>query len=100
MDVVILDKFEVKTTKTGKYLITGTKGYRVILNNRYDAIKHCNYLNKQEHELELFRNQNIEYYTTLTKIKMVTDQIHAECGELHILELAIRIKKLIRDALP
>ena len=93
-------KFEVKQTHDGRYQITGTKGYRVVLNNRFDALKHCNYLNKTNHDMETFRQQNIQYYTTLTKIKMLSEQIQPESGEIHVLELAIRIKKLIRDALP
>ena len=92
-------KFNVKTTSDGRFMITGTKGYKVIMNNRYDAIKHCNYLNRIDHDLEIFREQNIEYYTTLSKVKMLAEQIKVECGELHILELAIKIKQLIREVL-
>ena len=93
-------KFEVKQTNDGRWQITGLKGYRIVVNNRFDAEKHCNYLNRQEDMVEQFREQNIEYYNTLTKIKMLSEQIQTESGEIHILELAIRIKKLIREALP
>ena len=92
--------FKVKQTHDGRYQITGTKGYRVVLNNRFDAEKHCNYLNRQHDMVEQFRKQNLDYYTTLSKIKMLSEQIQTESGEIHILELAIRIKKLIRDAIP
>ena len=95
-----MEKFKVKQTHDGRWQITGTKGYRVVLNNKYDALKHRHYLNRQEHDIETFRQQNIEYYTTLTKIKMLSEQIQSESGEIHILELAIRIKKLIRKAIP
>ena len=93
-------KFEVKQTSDGRWQITGTKGYRVVVNNRYDALKHCNYLNRQEDMVEQFRQQNIEYYTTLSQIKMLSEQIHRESGELHIVECAIKIKELIRKAIP
>ncbi len=93
-------KFKVKETHTGKFQIIGTKGYKIILDNRHDALKHCDYLNQKEDEIDLFRQENIEYYTVLTKIKMLAEQIQQESGEIHILELAIRIKKLIREALP
>lgn len=92
--------FKVKQTNDGRYQITGTKGYRVVLNNRFDAEKHCNYLNRQHDMVEQFRKQNLDYYTTLSKIKMVTEQIHRESGELHIVELSIKIKELIRRTLP
>ena len=93
-------KFEVKQTSNGKFMITGTKGYTIRVDNRFDAEKHCNYLNRQEEQLDKYIEQNTEYYTVLTKIKMLTDQIHRESGELHVVELAIKIRKLIREAIP
>ena len=95
-----MNEFEVKETSNGRYMITGTRGYRVVLDNKYDAVKHCNYLNRQHDMMEQFREQNILYYTCLSKVKMLSEQIQTESGEIHILELAIRIKKLIREALP
>ena len=94
------EKFKVKTTNNGKFIITGTKGYRLILDNKYDAVKHANYLNRQRDMTEQFRQQNIDYYTCLSKVKMLSEQIQTESGEIHVLELAIRIKKLIRETLP
>lgn len=93
-------KFEVKQTSDNRWQVTGTRGYRVVLDNRFDAEKHCNYLNRQEDMLTQFREQNITYYTCLSKAKMLSEQIQTESGEIHILELAIRIKKLINEALP
>ena len=93
-----MDKFKVKETN-GKYQILGVNGYTLILNNKFDCEKHCNYLNRQEEQVKQFREQNIKYYNTLTNIKMLTEQIHRESGELHIIELAIRIKEIIRGAL-
>ena len=93
-----MDKFKVKETN-GKYQILGVNGYTLILNNKFDCEKHCNYLNQQEEQVKQFREQNIKYYTVLSQIKMITDQIHRESGELHIIELAIRIKEIIRGAL-
>ena len=87
--------FKVKKTNNGKYQITGTKGYRVILDNKYDAMKHCEFLNNREQLVE----QNQEYYTTLKKIKMITEQIKIGTGEIHILELAIKIQKLLEGVL-
>ena len=93
-------KYGVKELQNGNYMVTGTKGYRLILNNRYDASKHTEQLNRLNEDLEIFRDQNIEYYTALSKVKMIAEQIQTESGEIHILELAIRIKKLINEALP
>ena len=91
-------KFEVKETSK-RYQVTGTKGYRIVFDNKQDAVKHCNYLNRQEEMMDQFREQNIKYYTTLSKIKLLTEQIHRETGELNILEVAIKIKELIRDVM-
>ena len=93
-------RFEVKQTHNGKWQITGTRGYRIVVNNRFDAEKHCNYLNRQLDIVEQFREQNIDYYTLLSQIKMLSEQIHRESGELHIVECSIKIKELIRRTLP
>jgi len=93
-------KFEVKQTSDNRWQVTGTRGYRVVLDNRFDAEKHCNYLNRQEDMLTQFREQNIEYYTSLSKVKMLAEQIQSESGELHVLQLAIQIKNLIQETLP
>ena len=93
-------KFEVKLASDGKYQITGVKGYVLKMDNRFDAEKHCLYLNKKEELLNKYIEHNAEYYTTLSKIKMLTDRIHRESGELHVIELAIRIRELIRETLP
>lgn len=90
-----MKSFTVKETGTGRYQITGTKGYRLVLDNKYDAMKHCEFLNNREQLVE----QNQEYYTTLKKIKMLTEQIKIGTGEIHILELAIRIQKLLEGVL-
>jgi len=95
-----LMKFEVKQTSDNRWQVTGTRGYRVVLDNRFDAEKHCNYLNRQEDMLTQFREQNIEYYTSLSKVKMLAEQIQSESGELHVLQLAIQIKNLIQETLP
>lgn len=92
-------KFEVKQTSDGKFMIRGTKGYTIRVDNRYDAEKHCNYLNRQEEQLDKYIEQNTEYYTVLTKIKMLTDRIHRESGELHILQLTIQIQKIINEVI-
>lgn len=92
-------KFEVKLASDGKYQITGVKGYVLKMDNRFDAEKHCNYLNRNEEHLNKFREQNIQYYTKLTQIKMLAEQIQRDSSEIHILELAIRIKDLIRGIL-
>lgn len=93
-------KYGVKELQNGNYMITGTKGYRLILNNRYDAVKHAEQLNHLEQDITIFRDQNIEYYTSLSKVKMLAEQIQSESGELHVLQLAIQIKNLINEALP
>ena len=82
-------KFEVKKTSDGRYRIHGVKGYTLIVDNKYDALKHAEYLN----HLYRLSEQNKEYYTRLQKILMLTEQIQRETSELHITELAIRIKK-------
>ena len=81
--------FEVKETSDGRYRVTGVKGYTLILDNKYDAMKHAEYLN----HLYRLSEQNKEYYNTLTRIRLLTEQIQRETSELHITELAIRIKK-------
>ena len=80
--------FEVKKTSDGRYRIHGVKDYTLILDNKYDALKHAEYLNHLCHMSE----QNKEYYTRLQKILMLTEQIQRETSELHITEIAIRIK--------
>lgn len=92
-------KFSVRETSSGKFQITGTIGYRLVLDNRHDAEKHCRYLNNKEDFLDKYIEQNVEYFNTLTKIKMLVEQIQVESGELHVLELAIRIKKLIQEVI-
>ena len=87
-------KFEVKETSK-RYQITGTKGYRLVLDNKYDAMKHCEFLNNREQLVE----QNQEYYTILKKIEMLIGQIKKGTGEIHILELAIRIQRLLQEVL-
>lgn len=93
-------KYGVKELQNGNYMITGTKGYRIIVNNRYDAVKHSEELNHLEQDITIFRDQNIEYYTSLSKVKMLAEQIQSESGELHVLQLAIQIKNLIQETLP
>jgi len=93
-------KYGVKELQNGNYMITGTKGYRIIVNNRYDAVKHAEQLNRMEQDITIFRDQNIEYYTALSKVKMIAEQIQTESGELHVLQLAIQIKNLIQETLP
>ena len=95
-----MSRFNVKETDTGKYRITGTKGYTLILDNRHDAEKHCLYLNGKEKLLDKHIRQNAEYYTVLSKIGMVNNQIKTETGELHILEASIKIKNLLKEVLP
>ena len=85
-------KFEVKKTSDGRYRVTGVKGYALILDNKYDAMKHAEYLNHLYHMSE----QNKEYYNRLNRILMLTEQIQRETSELHITELAIRIKKEVK----
>ena len=80
--------FEVKKTSDGRYRIHGVKGYTLILDNKYDALKHAEYLNHLYHMSE----QNKEYYNRLNRIQMLTEQIQRETSELHITEIAIRIK--------
>lgn len=80
--------FEVKKTSDGRYRVTGVKGYALILDNKYDALKHAEYLN----HLYKLSEQNKDYYTRLNRILMLTEQIQRETSELHITEIAIRIK--------
>ena len=93
-------KYGVKELQNGNYMVTGTKGYRIIVNNRYDALKHSEQLNRMGQDITIFRDQNIEYYTALSKVKMIAEQIQSESGELHVLQLAIQIKNLIQETLP
>ena len=84
--------FEVKKTSDGRYRVTGVKGYTLIVDNKYDAMKHAEYLN----HLYKLSEQNKDYYTRLNRIQRLTEQIQRETSELHITELAIRIKKEVK----
>ena len=84
--------FEVKETSDGRYRVTGVKGYTLILDNKYDAMKHAEYLN----HLCKLAGQNKDYYNTLTRIRLLTEQIQRETSELHITELAIKIKNEVK----
>ena len=84
--------FDVTTTSDGRYRIHGVKGYTLILDNKYDALKHAEYLNHLYHMSE----QNKEYYNRLNRIQMLTEQIQRETSELHITEIAIRIKNEVK----
>ena len=84
--------FDVTTTSDGRYRVTGVKGYALILDNKYDALKHAEYLN----HLYKLSEQNKDYYTRLQKILMLTEQIQRETSELHITEIAIRIKNEVK----
>ena len=84
--------FDVTTTSDGRYRIHGVKGYTLIVDNKYDAMKHAEYLN----HLYKLSEQNREYYTRLQKILMLTEQIQRETSELHITEIAIRIKNEVK----
>ena len=84
--------FDVTTTSDGRYRVTGVKGYALILDNKYDAMKHAEYLNHLYHMSE----QNKEYYNRLNRIQMLTEQIQRETSELHITEIAIRIKNEVK----
>lgn len=91
--------FKVTKTDTGNYRITGVSGYKLVLSNRFDAERHCNYLNRREEYCRKLKKQNIEYNVKLTMIKQLIEQLQRECGEIHILDLAIRIKRVIREVL-
>lgn len=84
--------FEVKKTSDGRYRVTGVKDYTLILDNKCDALKHAEYLNHLYHMSE----QNKEYYNRLNRILMLTEQIQRETSELHITEIAIRIKNEVK----
>ena len=84
--------FNVTRTSDGRYRIHGVKDYTLILDNKYDAEHHAEYLN----HLYQLSEQNKDYYNTLTRIKMLTEQIQRETSELHITELAIRIKNEVK----
>lgn len=92
--------FKVTKTDTGNYRITGVSGYQLILSNRFDAERHCNYLNRREEYCRKLKKQNIGYNVRLKQIWDLVEQLQMECGyELRVLDLAIRIKRLIRELL-
>ena len=84
--------FDVTTTSDGRYRVTGVKGYALILDNKYDALKHAEYLN----HLYKLSEQNREYYTRLQKILMLTEQIQRETSELHITEIEKKKKNEVK----
>ena len=91
-------KFEVKE-RNGKYSVSGFDGFSIRCDNRFDAVQLCSYLNGQDQLITDYRKQNVEYYTVLSKIKFIVEDIHQSSGELHILEKAIRIKELLKEVL-
>lgn len=92
-------KFKVVESDSGNYRITGVIGYQLILSNRFDAERHCNYLNRREEYCRKLKKQNIGYNVRLKQIWDLVEQLQMECGELRVLDLAIRIKRLIRELL-
>ena len=84
--------FEVKKTSDGRYRVTGVKGYTLIVDNKYDAMKHAEYLN----HLYKLSEQNKDYYTRLNRIQRLTEQIQRETSELHITELEKKKKKEVK----
>ena len=91
-------KFEVKE-RNGKYSVTGFDGFSIQVNNKFDAVQLCNYSNGQDQLVSEYRQRWTEYYTVLTKINFIVDDIHQSTGELHILEKAIKIKNLLKEVL-
>lgn len=92
------EKFEV-VDRNGKYSVTGFDGFSIRCDNRFDAEKLSSYLNGQDRLLTNYREQNIQYYTVLSKIGFIVDDIHQCTGELHILEKAIKIRDLLKEVL-
>ena len=91
-------KFEV-VDRNGKYSVTGFDGFSIKVDNRFDAVQLCGYLNGQDQLVNDYRERWISYYTVLTKIRFIVDDIHKSSGEIHILEKAIKIKNLLKGVL-
>lgn len=81
------------------FRVSGFNNFSVTVNNKFDAVQLCGYLNGQDQLVNDYRERWTEYYTVLTKIRFIVDSIHQECGELHILEKCIQIKKLLKEVL-
>lgn len=93
-------KFKVVESDSGNYRITGVRGYQLMLSNRFDAERHCNYLNRREEYCRKLKKQNIGCNVRLEQIWDLVEQLQMECGyELRVLDLAIRIKRLVRELL-
>lgn len=90
-----MNRFSVVRTSDGRFRVEGVTGYRLVLDNRFDAERHCMFLNHRE----LLVEQNVRYYTVLRKISLLAEQIKMGSGEVHIFELAIRIQKLLQEVL-
>ena len=93
-----MTKFKV-VDRNGKYSVTGFDGFSIKVDNRFDAVQLCGYLNGQDKLISDYRNRYIEYYTALKSIQFVVDSIHRETGELHIVEKCIRIKELLKEVI-
>ena len=85
--------------RNGKYTVTGFDGFSIRCDNRFDADQLAAYLNGQDQLVNDYRERWISYYTVLTKIRFVVDDIHKSSGEIHILEKAIKIKNLLKEVL-
>ena len=92
------DKFGV-IDRNGKYSVVGFDGFSIRCDNRFDADQLCGYLNGQDKLVVEYRERWTQYYTVLTKIKFIVDDIHQSTGELHILEKAIKIRDLLKEVL-
>ena len=85
--------------RNGKYSVVGFDGFSIRCDNRFDADQLAAYLNGQDQLVNDYRERWISYYTVLTKIRFVVEDIHQCTGELHILEKAIKIKNLLKEVL-
>lgn len=95
-----MSKFSVIKSDHGKkFTVTGFNGFKVSLNNKHDAYCLCGYLNRNDELMQQEISKNVEYYNVLTEIKRLVEKIQYGTGEIHILELAIKIKNLLKEVL-
>lgn len=88
-----------KTQKTpnNQYLITGLPQHTLILNNKKDADKHTEYLNKKQEQHEKHIQNTIKYTNNIHKIKQLTRRIQNTTNNPHVHELTIQIQNIIRS---
>ena len=89
----------VVNQKGNIFFIRDTYGqikHKITFNNKYDAEKHCEYLNKTNNQLELATKEKMDYIKCLKSIDMICQDIQKQSFKVGVIQCAVRIKQMIR----